>query len=683
MSRISLNTNISSVNAQRSLNFASAKLEESFTRLSSGLRINKSSDDAAGLAVASLLNVDRSTYVQGVRNLNDGVSYLNIAESALTEMGLIVTRIQELAEQSANGTLSVRQREPLQDEVEALQSEYNRILNSTKFNNMNLMTGENTLVNLQGGYGAEGGFGVQIGRALLSSAFGELSAGETTIVSTNSSGQQANASILGNGLSGDGRYITFLSSATNLVSGATGAQGYLKDMETGEYFLASTDANGVQGNGTTTSIGLDDVGKYMFISSNSTNFTGATGAQLYLKNRETGSIILGSSNSAGVQSNGATNSSSGISADGRYLSIYSNANNLVSGVSGFQLYRKDLSTGGMSLVSGDASGVAANAGVGGGALSPDGRYYAFSSASTNLVSGVTGNQVYQKDMETGAVRLVSSDASGAMGTGGTSSAPSPMQTDGRYVLFTSTATNLISGVSGSQIYRKDMQTGAIDLVSSNSSGQAGNGTTAFQRPNADGRYVAFISDSTNLVSGVSGSQVYRKDMQTGTISLVSRSTNGQAATMSTPVSVPRMSADGKLVAFLSDATNLTSNDANGVNDYFIRDMSKAGVEEISGMNVSTGGSALITLELAKNYQEQLSLYRAGIGASSSRIDTAISALTIASENIASAISQIKDVDVAVESARLTANSILKQSASEVLKQANNQPRLAIQLLRES
>ncbi len=100
---ITLGTNIQSLNAQRLLGRTEEKLSTVFERLSSGQRINRASDDAAGLAISESLNVDRRVYNQAVRNLNDGLSVLNIADSTVEQLSSIVTRIQELAQQAANG----------------------------------------------------------------------------------------------------------------------------------------------------------------------------------------------------------------------------------------------------------------------------------------------------------------------------------------------------------------------------------------------------------------------------------------------------------------------------------------------------------------------------------------------------------------------------------------------------
>ncbi len=142
MSRLTINSNIPSLNAQRSLGNATKKLGDSYTRLSSGLRINKASDDAAGLSISESLKADTRLFNQGVRNLNDGLSLLNVADGALNELTNIVTRLSELAEQSANGTLGNKQRLSLDQEAQSLSKEYNRIARSTEFNGRKIFNGD-------------------------------------------------------------------------------------------------------------------------------------------------------------------------------------------------------------------------------------------------------------------------------------------------------------------------------------------------------------------------------------------------------------------------------------------------------------------------------------------------------------------------------------------------------------
>ncbi len=179
LSSITINSNIASLNAQRRLGTSSRSLQDSFTRLSSGLRINKASDDAAGLAIAESLDVDTSIYNQGVRNLNDGISLLSIGDAALNELSSITIRLTELAEQSANGALSNTQRKALDAEAQALRDEYFRISQTTEFNGVKLFDGQFGTLRLQAGYGTDGGIVSGLGGAIGDGTFQAATSFET------------------------------------------------------------------------------------------------------------------------------------------------------------------------------------------------------------------------------------------------------------------------------------------------------------------------------------------------------------------------------------------------------------------------------------------------------------------------------------------------------------------------
>jgi len=138
-------------------------LDSSALKLSSGLRINRASDAAAGLAIASGLNVDTRVQTQAIRNFNDGHSALSIAEGALQQLSSIIIRIRELAEQSANGTMTTVQRTALDQEAQTLGQEYTRIADTTTFNGLSLINGDTRILSLQGGYGANGALNLDIG----------------------------------------------------------------------------------------------------------------------------------------------------------------------------------------------------------------------------------------------------------------------------------------------------------------------------------------------------------------------------------------------------------------------------------------------------------------------------------------------------------------------------------------
>jgi flagellin len=138
---INIRTNIESINAQRRLSETTNRLQTSYSRLSSGLRITKAADDAAGLAIAEQLRVDGRIAQVAIRNANDGISIIGIADGAMGQLTNILTRMTELAEQSANGVYSSTQRSALQNEFTALGSEIDRIAHTTEFNGLKLLSG--------------------------------------------------------------------------------------------------------------------------------------------------------------------------------------------------------------------------------------------------------------------------------------------------------------------------------------------------------------------------------------------------------------------------------------------------------------------------------------------------------------------------------------------------------------
>jgi flagellin len=138
---LNIRTNIGSVNAQRNLADATGKLATSYERLSSGLRINRASDDAAGLSIAEALKADSRVAAVAIRNANDGISIIGITDGAIAQITNVLSRLAELASQSANGVFDSGQRSALQLEFTALMSEVERIAITTEFNGLKLLSG--------------------------------------------------------------------------------------------------------------------------------------------------------------------------------------------------------------------------------------------------------------------------------------------------------------------------------------------------------------------------------------------------------------------------------------------------------------------------------------------------------------------------------------------------------------
>ncbi|MPV87021.1 hypothetical protein GCU85_09820 [Cardiobacteriales bacterium ML27] len=290
-----------------------------------------------------------------------------------------------------------------------------------------------------------------------------------------------------------------------------------------------------------------------------------------------------------------------MSADGRYVAFQSNATNLVAGDTNgtTDVFVHDTQTGDTTRVNVDSLGTEGDRDSFSSSISADGRYVAFQSFATNLVAGDTnGNaDIFVHDTQTGVTTRVSVDS---VGTEADSYSQTPsISADGRYVAFTSTATNLVAGDTNgnTDIFVHDTQTGVTTRVNVDSVGTEGDNGSYNPSISADGRYVAFYSSATNLVAGDTNgvADIFVHDTQTGNttrVSVDSVGTEGDGLSQS-----PSISADGRYVAFTSNATNLVAGDTNGTLDIFVHD-TQTGVttrvsvdsNDIEGDSYSTGPS---------------------------------------------------------------------------------------------
>jgi Tol biopolymer transport system component len=286
-----------------------------------------------------------------------------------------------------------------------------------------------------------------------------------------------------------------------------------------------------------------------------------------------------------------------VSADGRYAAFYSDASNLVTGDvnNARDVFVRDLQAGETTRVSVGPAGVEANADSFEPAISADGRFVTFSSAATNLVAGDSNdaNDVFVRDRQANTTTRVSVAPGGANANGG-SDAPS-ISGDGRYVAFTSAATNLVDGDTNGQrdAFVFDRQTGVTTLASLAYNGDQAILDSFTPELSADGKILVFTSFASNLVSfdDNEGSDVYVRDLQAGTTTRVSEYTGGFQAEGDSLR--PAISADGRYVAFDSDAWNLVWGDTNDVFDVFVHDRltgytTRVSIDDSGGQ--SDGGS---------------------------------------------------------------------------------------------
>ncbi|WP_368169360.1 MULTISPECIES: flagellin [unclassified Aeromonas] len=211
-----INTNTSSLNAQRNLMNTTKSLDTSYTRLASGLRINSAKDDAAGLQISNRLTSQINGLDQGNRNANDGISLAQTAEGAMDEVTGMLQRMRTLAQQSANGSNSAKDREALQKEVDQLGSEINRISQDTTFAGTKLLDG-NYSGSFQVGADANQTIGFSLNQSAGFSISGIAAAANTTIMGA-SGGALAVTLIFTNGAAAGGISISTQTNAQNVLA---------------------------------------------------------------------------------------------------------------------------------------------------------------------------------------------------------------------------------------------------------------------------------------------------------------------------------------------------------------------------------------------------------------------------------------------------------------------------------
>lgn len=229
-----INTNVSSLNAQRNLNKSQGALQTSLQRLSSGLRINSAKDDAAGLAISNRFTTQIRGLNVATRNANDGISFAQTTESALDEITTALQRIRDLAVQSANDTNSASDRQSLQSEVDQLVSEIDRIAGTTTFNGAKVANGSLSSLNFQVGANAGETVSVKGVDARASALGSQPGAVQYTFDGGNAAGASQTALEIRVGSSANATSVDVLSAANGgSITGASAAN--LQDTESDDY----------------------------------------------------------------------------------------------------------------------------------------------------------------------------------------------------------------------------------------------------------------------------------------------------------------------------------------------------------------------------------------------------------------------------------------------------------------
>jgi Tol biopolymer transport system component len=424
-------------------------------------------------------------------------------------------------------------------------------------------------------------------------------------------------------ITNDGRYVMFLSSASNLVLNDPNNMDdvFVRDLKTGATILVSVGRDGLAGGGRAATITPD--GHYVvFVSDSELAVTDANGPyvpDVFVRDMRSSVTTLISMNRTGTASgNGGVRSGSlpRITPDGRFVVFESRASDLVDGDSNGaveDVFVRDLQSGVTHLVSANSSGTGSGNNTTSGitvsdvipVISADGRYVAFVSNATNLVTNDTNNRedVYVRDLVAETTTLVSVNSTGTSSRIGRSFHPI-MSADGRFVVFESDAPDLVANDTNGEytkdVFVRDLQTGTTSLVSADITGNgSGNGASFDSSMTPDGRYVTFGSVANNLVAEdvgdtreYFGRDVFVRDLQTGTTALVSVNKSGGSSGNSSSFN-SHITPNGRFVAFVSFANNLvvtpTSTDVQNV---YIRDLRAMTTTLVSiNRNLDGGGNA--------------------------------------------------------------------------------------------
>lgn len=615
---LTVGSNISSLKAQRMLAEGSHQLNKTYERLSSGLRINKAADDAAGLAISESLKSDRKVFNQGIRNLNDGISLITIADAAIENLTTITVRLKELAEQAANGAYGVAQRTALDQEAQSLASEYLRIAQSTKFNGRNLFSGSFGDLRLQGGFGTDGSILSNLGGAI-----GDGTLGSRTQYNVLDSAQQTEAVRIGD-LNGDGYQ--------DLVAGVDyGSDGNIIIMLGNAAGTFSVTASYAKSGSALNDIELGDLNNdgILDIVTHEANALhirlgngdGTFSSQTTLSNATPNGIVLGDLNKDGnldIISNSSTNAYVRLgTGTGSFGAVTTYA---MEGTASRGVELGDLNNDGIldMLTSGISGGVGAvtfRLGNGDGTFGASSSYTMDTNSYDIKVGDLNGD---------GKDDLAVAGASGVvvrLGNG-----------DGT---FGATATYNMGGLIQEMQLGDLNGDGHLDILTPGVRYRLGNG---------DGTFGAMIS--------------YTMEPTTATATFGDVNGDGVLDVISG--------------GYDSGVTEATVSIRLG--------NTTTGIGALLSFNLTTIADARQALSEFTRNLNRLNTQRGVIGSFQSRLNVAINVLAASSENYAAAESRITNADIAEESSKLVRQQILQNAASAILAQANQQPSLALQLL---
>ena len=420
---------------------------------------------------------------------------------------------------------------------------------------------------------AAGNIGTAVQTITVGCIPGTFTMGDNILISKTPNGSAGNNASVAPTITGDGRYVAFTSLASNL--GPVDTNGnydiFRYDTQTGAIVTVSIGAGGTQSNGFSHDPAISADGRYISFISWATNLLS------YPPFQSPGSTFRYDTQSGTTQFVNASNSNGGpMSDDGRYL-VFGSDWALPQGSNHYiQAYLYDFLTGTTELISKGANGILGNGNTVQPSISADGRYVVFSSDASNLVPNDTNGtkDVFVYDRQTRNMERVSIASDGTQGNGISLigfSGHKFISDDGRYVVFHSWASNLVPGDTNNSrdVFVHDRQTHTTQLMSVNRFGVAANNFSEVPSISGNGRYVTFMSAASDLVQKVRETNTYSasyiRDLATGVTQAVSICANGKICDGGPPA----INYDGSVLAFSSNSGTLGSVDTNGWADVYL------------------------------------------------------------------------------------------------------------------
>ncbi len=414
--------------------------------------------------------------------------------------------------------------------------------------------------------------------AVAASANGQ----DVTRVNVSSNGDEATDLSGDVAMSSDGRYVAFSSYASNLVAGDTNfaSDVFVHDRVTGQTTRVSVDSAGNQANGFSNGAAISSDGRFVAFYSDATNLVpGDTGGHndAFVHDTLTGTTTRVSVDSGGNAGNDQSYGGLSLSADGQLVAFESWSTNLVAGdTNGWpDIFVHDLATGTTARANVASDGTQANQFCTRPVLSADGLLLVFWTQADNLVPGDTNGfqDILVRDLVAGTTIRVNVDSSGAQADHTSDDIGFGFSADDRLVFFASLATNLAPGDTNQEwdVFVHDIVSGVTERVSFADDESEADNACFGPSITPDGNQIAFFSYADNLVTGdVNGAiDVFVRDRAAGTTQMMTISCAGNFGNRDSYR--PVISADGTLVAFLSDADTLVHGDTNGFTDVFVTD----------------------------------------------------------------------------------------------------------------